>query len=542
MKLHSTALVSDDLVQALKVDLARASICRFGIAYFSMSGLSAIGQTLLARALCGQDSFGVSSMSCACHYQPLISLSNAVTAAGGTPRLKYFMDPMVDGTDELDNLSLFHTKMVYLVTENGSKSILYIGSHNWSSRALGPGTRSPRNAEATLRIEGDFDADHLTGIGGSVFADANLHLLNAFNSPLCLDANWANEHRFEEWHQKGCKRSRGEGLRETKVILAIHQGIGKLRPADWESLENAGIYVQMLIEEEGHQIWDAGDSILVFVWDSEVDLQVGRQPHLLRCRISTEKAGPRSDIRGTNQSPSPISGFKAVIWDKNQHQSMTRNQLGDTRAIRTKTGQEVSVFDFVFPSRHNDSQAIDGSVTPKYQFYLEIDQVIFPSDGDLPERPRYVWVRSSLAVAERQSDAKIEKLPGFSVDEEQRDRMLKTLRSEFGINTNKAKVLPFSGERPQRFGKRVVAHPLHDTFLQEFPKGFEDDFYSEAKSGELVPEIDQERILKRREKEIKQSELFTTPIGRTQRVFTMRLDKLLETWARTAEKVRERPQ
>lgn len=541
MKLHSTALVSDDLLHSLTADLARASVCRFGIAYFSTGGLNAIGQNLLARALCGEESFGVSSMSCACGYQPLLSLSREVAALGGVPNLKYFMDPLADGSDEPENVALLHSKIVYLVTEGLSQSILYIGSHNWSRRALGPGKGSPRNAEATMRIEGDFDPDHLTGTGGSVFADANEHLLNAFNSPLCLEVNRANEHKFEEWFQKGCKRTRGEGLRETKVILAIHKGPNRLRPDEWGSLGNAGIYVQMLTESEGRQIWDAGDNILVLVWDSEADLQIGRQPHLLRCRISTEKAGPDSDLRGTNASSSPISGFSAVIWDQTQHHAIASGRAGDPKTVRTKRGKEVKVFDFEFPLTSNDSQTFDGPVNPKYQFYLEVDQVVFPRDGDIPEKPGYVWIRSSLAMAESRSDAKTEGLPGFQVDEELRDRMIEILRDEFGVNRKNAKVLPFSGEVSKRLGKKVVDHPLHDTFLDETHLGSEDEFYSDARSGELVPEIDNDRITKRRQKIEAKQGLFPLPIGRTQRVFTMSLENLLETWEETARAVaRER--
>lgn len=537
MKLNSTALVSDDLVQSLRSDLARASVCRFGIAYFSMSGLNTIGQSLLARALCGPESFGVSSMSCACGYQPLITLSNAIIAGGGMPQLKYFMDPLVEESGEPDNLALFHSKMVYLVTEDRSKSILYIGSHNWSRRALGPGTGSPRNAEATLRIEEDFDPDHLAGIGGSVFGDANLHLLNAFNSAACLDAVRANESVFAEWFQKGCKRTRGEGLREIKVILAIHRGAGQLRPSDWESLQNGGIYLQMLIEEEGREVWNADDRILVLVWDSEACLQVGGQPHILRCRISTGNAGPTSDLRGTNSSSSPIAGFRAVIWDRNQHQAAASDRSSGPKTVRTKREQEVKVFDFDFPTSSTDSSGVDGAVKPKYQFYLEVDQVIFPRDGELPAKPRYVWVRSSLAVAANPEDAKTEEIPGFSVDKEKHDQMLECLREVFGVKLNEAKVLPFSGELPKRVGKKVVDHPLHDTFLDDTHQGSENKFYSDAKAGTLVPEIDEERITTIRRKNIDQNEFFPAPMGRAQRVFTMRLDKLLETWEETAKAI-----
>jgi hypothetical protein len=42
----------------------------------------------------------------------------------------------------------------YLRLPNTDKSVVYVGSHNWSGRALGPGR--PRNVEASLRFELDY--------------------------------------------------------------------------------------------------------------------------------------------------------------------------------------------------------------------------------------------------------------------------------------------------------------------------------------------------------------------------------------------------
>ncbi len=134
MRLLSQKLVSLEYRDQLRMDLARAAVCRFLVGYVSADGLNAIGRHLLVRALRNERSFGVSSLTCACGYTPLLNLQDEL--GDGCVRLKYFMDPLVEGSDEPNEITLFHSKLVYLLLEREQKSVVYVGSHNWSGRAL----------------------------------------------------------------------------------------------------------------------------------------------------------------------------------------------------------------------------------------------------------------------------------------------------------------------------------------------------------------------------------------------------------------------
>lgn len=527
MELFSTTLVSDDLLTSIQKDLEDAAICRFLVAYISASGLQSIGMQNLARVLTNPDSFGVGSLSCACGYQPLLLLEEEVSKKGATEKLKYFMDPLVED-GESEGLSLFHSKLVYIVSKNRERSIAYIGSHNWTQRALGPG--SPRNAESTVRIEDTFHNDHLKGVGTSIFSGINQHLIEAFTSPVCIHADGTNRTIFEQWFAKGCGRGPRVSLRETVVVLAVHSGAQILTPDDWNDSVRKGIYFQVHRESEGAAVWNAGDRILIFVWDSQTDLENQEQPLLLKCRITTENAGKDSNLQGSNASRSPISGFEAVLWDEN-HQTGLLKGLDDgvTRTTLTEN-QDVEFYDLEFPSTKTDSSVVDGGVDPKYQFYLEIEKVIFPREGKQPNAPHYVWDRNSLAIAEKKDDAKLEKPPGFLVHENRRNEMKRCLSGVFGVDLAKAKVLPYSGQQSDRLGKKMVDHPLHDTFLRREDRQ-NGDFYSKAPA--LVPEIDYERVAQQRQKKFSGRESGAPVIERAQRVFTMDLDELLEIWDET---------
>ena len=157
-------------------------------------------------------------------------------------RLKSFMDPMVSTQDEPIDVSLFHSKLVNLLLEKEQKSVIFIGSHNWSGRALGP--MFPRN-EASVRLEFDFVTSDLDGIGNSIPAHVNRHLLDAWDAPACFPATDSFEPMFKEWMRKGCQQAPANPIKEATVILAIC----KKPPlsSDWLGLQGCGIYVQLLV-------------------------------------------------------------------------------------------------------------------------------------------------------------------------------------------------------------------------------------------------------------------------------------------------------
>ena len=182
----------------------------------------------------------------------------------GGVRLKYFMDPKVGDGNEPERLTLFHSKLIYLWLEAQHKSVVYIGSHNWTLRALGPG--SPRNVEASVRFELDFSPGDLDGTGTSVAARVNEHLVNAWQMPLCLPATPTFQTAFTEWYERGCRRADSAPLEDAVVVLAVRKGAGQtVLPNQWLNLRGRGIYLQALDEGRLHLSGPYADERLVEV-------------------------------------------------------------------------------------------------------------------------------------------------------------------------------------------------------------------------------------------------------------------------------------
>jgi hypothetical protein len=94
------------------------------------------------------------------------------------------------------------------------------------------------------------------------------------------------------------------------------------------------------------------------------------------------------------------------------------------------------------------------------------------------------------------------------------------------VDLNKARVLPYS-DRDAKVGKRVSYHPLHDTYIGRTLRSDPAEFYSKSRDGMLTPEIDPpEDLVEGSSRRL----LFTQPIRRVQRVFTMPLENLFDHW------------
>jgi hypothetical protein len=79
MKLLSKELVSLDYREHLQRDLAKATVCRFLVAYISGEGMSSIGRHLLNRVLRDQRSFGIASLTCSCGFDSLFKKATTST-------------------------------------------------------------------------------------------------------------------------------------------------------------------------------------------------------------------------------------------------------------------------------------------------------------------------------------------------------------------------------------------------------------------------------------------------------------------------------
>jgi hypothetical protein len=535
MKLLSEELVSSEYRERLQRDLSRARICRFLIAYVSEDGLLSLGRGPLINALRDDHSFGVSSLTCACGYSPLLGLQ--VQLGNGNLRLKYFMDPMISDADEPDGITLFHSKLVYLLLVHERRSVVYIGSHNWSQRAIGPGR--PRNAEASLRFESEFEPEHLAGIGATVAGQVNNHLMQAYNAPACIPATRANERIFEQWYQKGCRRVPGTPMQPITIILAVLKNQGTVQSSvQWGSLRNHGIYVQALGEKEGEFIYNGGDPIIVLVWNSLSELESARQPIMLHCRETTHKAGPNSQRRGTNRSSDPIMGFAAIIFDLKQLAMTHQPFVGNSSSTTLWSSRPVEFFDFEFPTQRSSSIQVDHGVKPNYQFYLEVDEVTFPVDGNHPADAQTLWTRESFAVAKSRDSAKYKDILGYEVPDHLADDILHWLTQTLGVERGAAKVLPTSAHDDPRVGKRLSGHSLHETFIGPEERERRAQFYLRAKPGALVADLDEGSENLTKTSSGQQPWAMHEKVERVQRVFVSRVDQLQHMWREIAEQTR----
>src|SRR5262249_15189431 len=182
----------------------------------------------------------------------------------------------------------------------------------------------------------------------SLMSEVNRHLRAAWDLPASLPATRANERTFLEWRQRACRAAQQPSLEEVSVILAVHKsdaaGVSALQ---WGSLVGRGLYLQILHEAEGRRVWERGP-VLVLVWSSRSGLRSGNQPLLLICRITTSQAGPRSELRGTNQAVAPVAGFVAVIFDENQLTALQQGHTASPARVQIWSGRDVEVYDFEF--------------------------------------------------------------------------------------------------------------------------------------------------------------------------------------------------
>lgn len=183
-----------------------------------------------------------------------------------------------------------------------------------------------------------------------------------------------------------------------------------------------------------------------------------------------------------------------------------------------------------------DSAQIDGGVQPKYQFHLEVDQIIFRSGGNRASNAELLWTPESFAVAKSKDDAKLERVEGYYVPPDVRVQILLYLTEDLLIDRNHAKIWPVSEYDRAKEGKRVSKHPLHDTFIGKDAEQRRDAFYDQAKRGALVAGLDEQRQINT--SIASQRKAKSQPVERVQKVFTMKLNQLEEEWRSFADRSR----
>lgn len=530
--LLSTNPVAGDYATSVRDDIRDASVVRFAIAFVTRAGLEVIGPDL-APALRHPDSFGVASLTCQSFLPdddtpslpPLVELAARVGPEGPS-RLKYFFEPMPQDAgraggddDEVDDVRLLHSKLLFIQTSDG-RSITYVGSHNWSLRALGDAHAASkpsrgdcyRNAEVGLRVVERLERSPLDGVGDSVAAQANRHLLACWRLPATYPADARDLDRYHQWRRLACP-IQDDPIPKVlaRVILAtlpegsIDSDSGTAHWPRWAELVGKGVYIQALREEEGNdELWKADGPVLMLVWpypsaplDAANGVRPTPSPVILRGLLSTINSSQGSDRVGNNRSPQPLEGFAGMAWSP-LHLATAR-QLeaqrgaghytdrllsraaypGDGfRFVELPTGTKLQMYDFRFTDHPSErtTRAVDMGVEVKYQALFEVTEVVVPhrtlGESDAQRVDALAKIGQKVGVLAMPEHAlafdyvstsqslSTERPEGYA--DPNANKTMSSLISVFGSGITKSKALPVRDDRNHLRPRYVVDHGLND--------------------------------------------------------------------------------
>ena len=386
---------------------------------------------------------------------------------------------------------------------------------------MGPG--APRNAEASVRFEFEFDPRQLEGKGGDLPSKVNQHLRYLWGLHICQPATVANRPLFEDWADLCCGRTQQADDRNLYAVVSAVCESGPTRhhrtAQFWEGISGrrVGIYFQLHEEAEGKVLRNLQDRLLLLVWVGLVEFQMSKAPVLLFCRSTRQNAGPESELRG--KSGGDITGFRWVLWDSQQHQkALAGGGIGFGQVTKVRTGRPFRYFDLTLDPGAATASGIDQTALPKYQHYLQVEQVLIPkwleevsepddaaairsamSTGGPPpqdgpaanDRPTPRWEPGDVAFS-RKKTVKKESLPGYRVDIHTQRAILRDLAEEFelGSDAKRAKALPFAGEISGREGRRMSAALIHEALHDEEAVANLRLVYERRARGAVVPELD----------------------------------------------------
>ena len=135
------------------------------------------------------------------------------------------------------------------------------------------------------------------------------------------------------------------------------------------------------------------------------------------------------------------------MFDESELSGRTRNRKERRDLVAIRSGRNVSVYDFEFPSRSQDCAAIDRGIVPNYRFLLEIEAVVMPVDREYERRSELAWSPDSFTVAKNRKETRLEESPGYYVDAERERAILECLQEVLLVDTDSARVLPYSNGR-----------------------------------------------------------------------------------------------
>ncbi|MBL4844164.1 MAG: hypothetical protein JKY65_01450 [Planctomycetes bacterium] len=500
MQLLSPIPTASAYLEHLRKDLQDARVLRFVIAYVSDSGITSIGQELLVAALQQPDSFGVASLSCSCGFKPFVNLQAQLEPQ--QEKLKYFVDPVVLDSDGDPDLTLVHSKVVYIVRPD-NRAVVYLGSHNWSGRALGPD--APRNAEASMRFEFDYDPSQLRGASSDLPSEINRHLLECFHLGASLPVRKDNIPIFADWFRARCEREKPLPLDEYAVVVGACVTDSEASTYDhlWKALTpGSSIYLPCHVEGEGQILRQRQDRVLLMAWTSTDALENSKEPLLLFCKVTRQVAGKDSAFEGTSEGD--IKNFDLVLRDPRQSTRVGAGEdPGEALRVELNNGQVFEYFELSSVPATVSAATIDGKAPPKYQSYLQVYEILLPewlkkttdhsaepARAQMASRPdQGVWSAPNLALTtNRQVQPEVSK--NYRVPEKTREQIMGCFSEFFGLDEGQLRVRPVDPNVAPKELVRLAQSRLHYGYIGDSAMDDSDAFYKRVRPGRLAVDLE----------------------------------------------------
>ncbi|MEZ5012885.1 MAG: hypothetical protein R2794_01210 [Chitinophagales bacterium] len=239
------------------------------------------------------ESFGITNVQCNIDLMWLFNLQR--NFGDKSIKFKFFLNLNPYDKNEYE---LLHTKLV-LFKRADNDYVIYIGSHNWSNRAFGLG--SPRNMEGSIRIQGNVNE---LNENNNLLQNIINHLNDAWNLVSCIPAIESNEKIYREWKKLVCKKETKEPGISNQEILFMNlvldgEGISQIT--------SNSIYLAEYESSVG-EVLNRHQNVLLFVWSSVEDLELGQEPKLFFSEITTKNQTLASGSQ--NIAEKPIDGFR----------------------------------------------------------------------------------------------------------------------------------------------------------------------------------------------------------------------------------------
>jgi hypothetical protein len=357
---YNRYLTGQEFVLQMRDDLENALQLNFVVAYVNDLGVNYLGKKSFLRAMNKSGSYGVTSLACGFDFYDIIKLQNDITEKD---KLKLFMSLQKEtGQDETQ--SLLHSKIVYLKILEGEqiKQVLYIGSHNWTGRALGANSNGGNNAEASLRMV--FNEND----SNEILRDAKKHIELAWNLKSSFPANEINKSIFSDWIQLRCPKY-GRGLPTIQrepytVLLCLTEDLED----DLISLNetpNHAAYLHIDLIEDSNKLNDQTQNVLLLIWQKPSDFENQILPVAIFCKINTIN---QTQINGgVNTQINPISGFDISL-----------KAMEGATYTQNARGVEANFWNFKIYKEQISLTDLSFAGEALKQVLLKVEKIIFP--------------------------------------------------------------------------------------------------------------------------------------------------------------------